>query len=865
MRLLERDRLLAVLTDRADRARRREGQLVLVSGEAGIGKTALLERLEEGMGDARWAWGACDGLFTPRPLGPLFDLAARLGGQLREVCESGAPREAMFAALLRALDVPVGPVVLAVEDVHWADEATLDLLRFLARRLRGLPVLLLVTYRDDALAPDDPLRTVLGELVTHRSTTQLTVPALSLDAVGELAAGTAQPEELFRLTGGNPFFVAEVLRGDGGLPVSVRDAVLARVAGLSATAGRVLEAAALSGTRVDPDLLEAVEPLAGPGIDECLSAGLLTDDGAGVRFRHELARVAVEAAVPSHRRTRLHARLLAALRARSSADDARLAYHAEGARDTAAVLHHAPRAARRAAELASHREAAAQYERALRFADGESPAVVAHLYDRLAYEASLVDRWQEAADARLAALPLWRQAGDRLREGDTLRLLWRTMWRLCRGAEASTVLDAARQVLEPLGPSRELAWCYANLAGQRSLECDYDAVFSLAADSKELAEKLDLPDVLSDALDTEACAAASTGRPWTSTMLRSLDVARSAGLDEQAGRAYANGHGISCTLRQFVEAERWYAEGLAFCDDRDVTTYSACLRGERTSTLAKLGRWDEGIALATELLERPGPSPVNRLNPLISLGLMLARRGEQGVESALDEAAAAADGTQEDQWIAATYLARTEAAWLAGDAAAAARELARAAAPAAACNGWLRGEAAVWRRRLGIPGGPDADDVAEPYALALTGHCRAAAELWSGLGCPYDAALARYDSGDETARREALDTVEALGARPAARLIRRELRRSGVLAVRAGPRASTRSNRFGLTRREQEVLDLVAEGLGNSEISRRLFISERTVDHHVSAVLTKMGVRSRGQAASVAVGLGPVGTSSAGK
>ena len=155
-----------------------------------------------------------------------------------------------------------------------------------------------------------------------------------------------------------------------------------------------------------------------------------------------------------------------------------------------------------------------------------------------------------------------------------------------------------------------------------------------------------------------------------------------------------------------------------------------------------------------------------------------------------------------------------------------------------------------------LSGGVTPDDVAEPSARSLAGDWRAAAALWTELGCSYEAALALYDSGEGAAMREALAMLDALGAGPAVAVIRREMRRRGMRAVPAGPRRSTRSNRYGLTRREQEVLGLVAAGLPNSDISRRLFISERTVDHHVSAVLTKMGVRSRGQAASVAASAG---------
>jgi len=149
--LLERESHLAALYDYAGEARRGDGRLVLVTGEAGIGKSALVEQLAADLPEARWSWGACDGMFTPRPLGPLFDLAAQLGGELGDLCRAGAPREELFTALLRHVSEPRRLDVLVIEDVHWADEATIDLLRFLGRRIRFAPALLIVTYRDEGL------------------------------------------------------------------------------------------------------------------------------------------------------------------------------------------------------------------------------------------------------------------------------------------------------------------------------------------------------------------------------------------------------------------------------------------------------------------------------------------------------------------------------------------------------------------------------------------------------------------------------------------------------------------------------------------------------------------------------------------
>ena len=860
VRLLERNSSLAALREYAEDARRGAGRLVLLSGEAGVGKTALLECLEDELPRTDWAWGGCDGLSTPRPLGPLFDIAARIDGDLLAAFQSEAPRETLFRALLRQVDGTGGPTVLVIEDAHWADEATLDLLRFLGRRIRDSHLLLVVTYRDDGLRSDDPLRVVLGELASHRATRRIGLAPLTESAVRELAATSPLPAELvYELTGGNPFYVTELLRGgtDGAaLPASASDAVMARVAGLDPGARRLLQLAALSGARVEPWVLETVCEDAAGGIDACLASGVMAQDASGLRFRHELARLAVADSVPVHHRPALHATLLDCLRRAGSEDDARLAYHAEGACDPAAVLEHAPRAARHAARLSSHREAFAQYQRALRFADGAPPAVAAALYDGLGQEASLIDRWQDAADALQTALPLWRTAGEGVREGDTLRRLSKALYRLCRGAES---LDASKQALDtlvPLPPGRELAWAYANLASQWMLQGENEKSLMLARRAQGLAGELGLADVLSDALNTEGSVVSEDDPVAGFAILRrSLDVALAAGLEEQAGRSYTNLHTTAEWVRNWTEAERIFLEGTAYCDDRDLATFGTCLRGGHALALEQQGRLEESLALGREALARTSSSIINRLSPLVSVARVLARRDDPAATPMFDEAVTLADGTLEPSWIVLCRLARTEAAWLAGEIDDAVEVLTVAAGLADRCDTSSRGAVAVWLRRLGLPAdhlGP----FVEPYASQVAGRHREAAEAWTRLGCPYSAAMALADSDDEGDLRSAFAAFGELGAPAPARLCRARLRQLGVKAVPVGPRATTRSHPLGLTRREQEVLDLLCGGLANAEISQRLVIAERTVDHHVSAVLSKMGVRSRSAAATEAARLG---------
>ena len=865
MELVERELEMRVLQYLLVRVEAGRGHVVLVAGEAGIGKTSLLQTLAEQRKDVVLWWGACDALQTPHPLAPLHDIARSADVGFRALLAVEDSRAALFEAVLTELQCSRRPTLVVIEDVHWADEATLDCLKFLGRRIERAACLLVVSLRDDQLSAGHPLRRFLGNLPSGL-VTRIDLAGLSSTAVDLLARRALRsPEGIHAASHGNPFFVTELLRHNGKeVPRAVQDLVLARYADLGADAQAIVRLASVVPARIERWLVERLLGLPVAPLEACLNSGLLaTTAESALCFRHELARVAIESSLSEPVARDLHTAVLRELVAEPAAGAslARLVHHAVRAGDHAAVMRFAPEAAKQAKRRGAYREAAALCGTALRHVEraglGHDAELISLWLDGYAGGCERADQLDLLVDGRLRLGELYRRSGNVSGQARNLSLLAMTYTLTLRNAQADAASLEAVAMLEPLPPGPDHARVFQVQAYMRSLDLDHEAAIRWSRRALAVAEQMGERE--NALLATVTLGSATMRVDYDAGRALVMHALQSAIADERyfaAVNALNNLIAGSCDQLELQDTRQFLAQALALCERDEFERCRSYYLAWSAMCDVHLGRWDEAAEHALEVVRLPSAWTTTRIAALIALGRVQSRRGDADAAATLDEALDLALASNTFRHMGPVRAARAEAAFLRGDMGALMEE-AHDALPQAAerRHPWIAGELAYWLSRAGLGDGIP-QPCAEPYLLQLEGHWSQAAAAWSRIGCPYEEARARAE-GDGDAPLQAWRQFVAMGAQPAADALQRQLRKAG--RRRELPRVArpaTQANPFQLTTREVEVLSLLCGGLRNAAIAERLVRSVRTVDHHLAAIYAKLGVTSRSEAVAAALRAG---------
>lgn len=860
MAFVEREHPLEDLQRAFDKAVSGEGNTVFVQGEAGIGKSSLVKQfLEHVRHRSVQLIGHCDDLFSSRPLGPLHDIALQ--------CEAGPTmftnnntRTAIFRGFVEYLLSETRTMILVFEDIHWADEATLDFIKYLARRISRFHCVFILTWRDTEVHNDHPIYNVLGDLPVA-SLTRLQLQPLSARAVHRLAAERNRDgDHIFRISGGNPFFVHELLNGaEAELPQSIRDTVLVSYNREPLTTREAWQLLSLMPEGIELDRIQHFPQKFGEALSRSLEKGILDVKGERLVFRHELFRLSVASTLTPIGSSGICRQIMNVLLPAFKAKNewARIVHYARQAGDQELIFTYAPKAAVDAALAGAHAESVKLYQAALDAASQGQEDALLPLYEGYAYECYLTARFEEAAVYTNRALHIYEACEQTELLGKSLRFLSRLWWFRGNHAEAEKYALLAIDVLKDEPISSVKAMAYSNLSQLYMLQKKRELCLHWGEQAITMARLLGDREVLSHALNNVGYvqlkdeSSLEKGKPL---LEESLQLALTNDYHEHAARAYTNLISRLIEIRQYDLAMKYLEEGLHYCEERDLDSWITYKLVWKARLLLETGSWQEALELARRSL-RKEQSPVVKIGAIVIEATVNMRQGEQPVVELLLEAKTLAFSTEEHQRIMPVMMALLELEWITGDKFISEQEIDYVTAVTKEVGEMQQAdEFWFWLLQAGRSRTPHTACY-KPYQLLENGRVTEAADFWLQKGCSYNAALALFHgSGGE--KRKALRMVQAMNATATAERMEQEMRAAGMKSVVQKRRNSTLSNPAQLTNRELEILQLLRAAASNREISETLFISPKTVDHHVSSILSKLNAPSRSKAVARAVEIG---------
>lgn len=861
MELIEREGFLHTLHQCFKDARKGEGHTVFICGEAGIGKTSLVKKFsKETDGPCKVLLGTCDALFAPRPLAPLYDIMLELDMEQSISSRAASDRADFFSDLLLRFKKQQQPFMVIFEDIHWADEATLDFIKFLARRITQLPCLFILTYRDNEIHPKHPLRNVLGQLVPG-SFTKLELPLLSKEAVEKLATERGHTnKDVYSISGGNPFYVNEILASYNlEVPDSVRDSILSTYNNCDEQSKLVWDVLAVIPSPFEVDYLEQIAQDYEESVALCLHYKILIIENNRISFKHELFRRTIESVLSPFEKVKLHRRILELFLPSLEKNNEleRIVHHAKNANEYDLVMRYAPVAAKKAAAVGAHIEASRLYLTAIEYYQEKDKDLLVSLYEAYAYECYLTSQIKDALIYTTRSLDIWKEKNEPEKIGNSLRFLSRLWWFDGNRKQADHYGQLAVEAFLNEPASKAHALALSNMSQLHMLADNSKESVAWGEKAIAMAKQIADEEILAHALNntgTALCNYEVSKKKGMVMLQESLDISLRNGYHEHVARAYTNQGSIGVKLKDFPFAEKALHEGIHYCEERDLNSWSTYMLSWKARFCLETGNWNEALAIAEKLLN-PDTSPPVRISLLVVKALILMRKGEGDYTTVLREAYRLAISAFEVQRLLPVMAACLESEWLTGHPFVTQKDIDELIALMKHTDNAIDNSMFLFwlKRTKGVT--IEGFQLFEIYQDTPKKAAARSAEAWEKLGAPYEQALMLFEC-DEESKKRALSIMLGLGAEATAQKLKQQMRESGMKSIPRGMRKSTQSNPANLTQREIDIVVLLKDGLQNKEIADKLYISPKTVDHHISSILFKLDVNSRSKAAQEASRLG---------
>ncbi|MGZ3922524.1 MAG: helix-turn-helix transcriptional regulator [Flavisolibacter sp.] len=859
MELIEREEPLRLLRASFQKVREGEGHCVFISGDAGIGKTSVVKSfVAEVKTKCRVYQGSCDALFTPRPLAPVYDVMMQLQEDVQFGKEAFDDRNLLFSRLFFQLKNLERTSLIIFEDIHWADEATLDFIKFLARRITQIPCLFILSFRDADVNTKQALTNLFGQLNAD-TFTRLRLLPLSIQAVERMAEEKGyKGEDVFAISGGNPFFVTEILASYSlGVPDNIKDCILSIYNRLEEDKKYIWQVLSVLPTGFEVNYLKTMDPAYAGNIFHCVELQILIINDGIISFKHELYRRIIESSLSPYLRLQLNKRILELFKDNFEKNDEieRIVHHAKAANMNELVVSYAPIAARQAAKYGAHVQASKLYLAAIEYYKQQEAETIVSLYESYAYECYLSNQISEAIIYSTKALQFLQDSSHNAKRANCFRLLSRLWWLQGNKAKAEDYAAKAVNLVINEPSSASKAMCLSNMSQLKMLSDEVEDAINWGEKAISMAKELGDEKIRCHALNNVGTALAripALRQKGNALLDESLQIALENHFHEDVARAYTNMGSSAVIMRDYVYARTVLRAGIEYGEEKDLSTWTLFLLSELARLHLETGEWEKARSIAEGVLKNEPQGRLSRTEALVVLAKVRMRTAVGDPLPLLLDAASTAKDVKELPSMLPALTGLLEYEWMTGIKVVDTDTLELATSLVEAKGNIYENSGFAYWLLKARGQGVKLKESFDGYRTGKPSILKKSATVWQDLGCPFEQALLLFE-GDSEEKRQALEILDKLGATATFQKLKFLMRSSGIKKLPRGIRKTTRANRANLTLRELDVLELLQEGLQNKEIGDRLFISAKTVDHHISSIFFKLNVNSRVKAVQQAI------------